>query len=1047
MEGNIEATLEAIEVAFDLDTTPVPVRITPGVFAELQVVEIDPLNPCSMPTPHVRYVVALSSGKTTARGTTVEIPAYAVPAAIESLEALDEIWKDKMEFPGPPYTDDQRGRPLRKAIAKLITELRAALRRVQPPSSAPAKDKPEPLIVRYSKRTGVTICGDTFPQREVLPTVLFSKKKPQFSNAMAERNKHEPPGARCTWFVRGTRGQFASRELVLDFGRRLAEATGVRVDVVHVDPQRGEYHASYPATKTSDAAPVKRKIVKTESPLATTPGVWTESPQTPVSAQEFSYESPISSGRAYAVVPTAWRMAAAPAHARHQETRFSGRIDERGFSRRRRAQMRRRRRSRSPPVYRRARRRCSNCSPRALTYPRSTACPDVGSADGVEILRGPDKGPTRVYTLHGLEASDEQVQMVQVIRASASQWAAIFYRASHQHESARELLRWNGREWVEPEIKDIRKAQPGVNLWEAQSRVNTWMETLDQFPAEYLRAHLRAGVLLSVLRRDLYPGSSIDDGVLWIRRAARDPVVAMAELEPLRFSDRTEMRPAFNEFTQVASEILGAMRGRLEGTPLAIAEDDLPPIPKAQEAAPAAKKPQVAPFPIVASAGEKPSTGRFRVTAEMGDLLRAVDYALDFAQNTNSTALLTVVDGKLFVAVQNPRAPSEGASRLDLEVRSSNGDEPASVVVPLIMFRAKLAEVSGEWILLELDESTGKLQIAHDGEPLSLATMKESFDNPLDNPFSKRRLWERSFAVLPQGALRLAFDSVFYAAKDVVELEKWRRLHGVYVDTTETGTRLVALDGHRMAIAKLSLELTRSGLFHHADIFGLMSLLSAGSPSNVLVWHVYTKGDDVIHRWTSMSHGISWTITVQAMRESFPDYKRLLPNPDEAKDVCTISPATLEKSIIDFAEGLDDNMLILKVGGSRLSLENPDGTKSAKIRPWTCAQATKRQRRMAINWNYVAEPLLIAKASGVQEITIALFEKLEPIVIRYDVGDIIVGEIVTIISPMKVPRRARKKRSQTVPAKRSDNRVGARGSAAYRRGLVPLRVRAGGLHG
>ncbi len=234
----------------------------------------------------------------------------------------------------------------------------------------------------------------------------------------------------------------------------------------------------------------------------------------------------------------------------------------------------------------------------------------------------------------------------------------------------------------------------------------------------------------------------------------------------------------------------------------------------------------------------------------------------------------------------------ETGVRASLQVDEVEGE--GKFVIDASTFIDIVKSLSNDVVVLEYDEDV--LHINSGKSSFSLSTM-----DPGEFPeFSFAET--DAFVEIDTSILDDMIDKVIYAAATD---EFMKNLNGVYWEFTETGLRLVASDGFRLALIDQDLESTLGMSF-------LISLKSMKELQNVIN---NTSEPSVKLRYDGKRFSVEAgdvQVTMRVVDADFPDYRRVLPIEYNTKIV-------LSKT--DALDALKRTMIIAKKGSDAVKIE------------------------------------------------------------------------------------------------------------------------------
>ena len=194
--------------------------------------------------------------------------------------------------------------------------------------------------------------------------------------------------------------------------------------------------------------------------------------------------------------------------------------------------------------------------------------------------------------------------------------------------------------------------------------------------------------------------------------------------------------------------------------------------------------------------------------------------------------------------------------------------KPGACAVDARKLKSALKGIKGGVVTLSLNEGNW-LSVESGGATMTLATLDAEKFPPIPGPEAD---WRR-FGFCASVLARLLDKTAFCASTD----EGRVNLNGVYLERAEAGVRMVATDGHRLAVAEAShpvelpapMIIRRSALKHLAE----MAKAAEGGDLEFAV----KLGED--GRCVSLvAHGAADTLTVRLIDKEFPDYRQVIPD-------------------------------------------------------------------------------------------------------------------------------------------------------------------------
>ncbi|MCD6449615.1 MAG: DNA polymerase III subunit beta [Thermotogaceae bacterium] len=241
-------------------------------------------------------------------------------------------------------------------------------------------------------------------------------------------------------------------------------------------------------------------------------------------------------------------------------------------------------------------------------------------------------------------------------------------------------------------------------------------------------------------------------------------------------------------------------------------------------------------------------------------------------------------------------------------VQADEVEGEGKFVVDASTFLDIVKNLPNDVVVLEYDEDV--LNISSGRSSFSLSTMDAS-------EFPEFSFAETdSFVEIDTSILEDMIDKVIYAAATD---EFMKNLNGVYWEFTDTGLRLVASDGFRLALIEQNLESTLGMSF-------LISLKSMKELQNVIS---NTSEPAVRLRYDGKRFSVEAgdvQVTMRVVDADFPDYRRVLPKEYNTKVVLSKTEAldALKRTMIIAKKGSDAVKLEASEDGVILTSRSPD---------------------------------------------------------------------------------------------------------------------------
>ncbi|MDG9666494.1 DNA polymerase III subunit beta [Hahella sp. CR1] len=258
-----------------------------------------------------------------------------------------------------------------------------------------------------------------------------------------------------------------------------------------------------------------------------------------------------------------------------------------------------------------------------------------------------------------------------------------------------------------------------------------------------------------------------------------------------------------------------------------------------------------------------------------------------------ANVLLDARDGKLVITGTNMEV------ELVAEISDVNIEHESRITVPAKKF-TDICRALPEGAAIGIELKDGRLNVRYGSSHFILSTLPaEHFPNVEEEPESVK-------VMLPQRELKRLIDATAFA---MAQQDVRYYLNGMLMELDEQGLRAVATDGHRLALANVSLQTgvseKRQPIVPRKGILELGRLLSDTDESCTLVF-----GDN--HVRASVGH---FTFTSKLIDGKFPDYQRVIPR---SGDKVMIADRVLLKGVLSRASILSHE----SIRGVRLQFED-----------------------------------------------------------------------------------------------------------------------------
>lgn len=202
------------------------------------------------------------------------------------------------------------------------------------------------------------------------------------------------------------------------------------------------------------------------------------------------------------------------------------------------------------------------------------------------------------------------------------------------------------------------------------------------------------------------------------------------------------------------------------------------------------------------------------------------------------------------------------------------------------------------------------------------------------------------------------------------------------------GEVMLATDGHRMHIAKLH-TCEKGGMTEVTLPAGAVKMVKVMADADGLVHLGYGGGN---FRCTDRGKA---SVQIRAVDSSFPDYKQVMPNPENQKTV-TLEKEALEKPLHQAATLVDNHYAGFKVkfnGGIDLETVNPErGTWAKTSIPILSKSYGDEEVEMGLNTRFVLDAI---KPIDSKEMDIRFESHARPITVTH-------GNFTALVMPMRV---------------------------------------------
>jgi DNA polymerase-3 subunit beta len=277
-----------------------------------------------------------------------------------------------------------------------------------------------------------------------------------------------------------------------------------------------------------------------------------------------------------------------------------------------------------------------------------------------------------------------------------------------------------------------------------------------------------------------------------------------------------------------------------------------------------------------------------KIEVSAAELRRAVAFVASVAETRNTIPIL----GQIKVEVKTDQIELT-ATDLDIEASIK---VPAEVSAPPLSFTVSprlLSHIVRYAETVKLSRVDNKIVIEADDVVASFREIMPAVDFPLF----------RGSEDPPEGPVQAIAEAVLekalrLAAVTISTEETRYYLNGVYLHHSDAagGLRVVSTDGHRMTIYDARVPWGLTGVIAQTKTVALLrSALVRGGNREVSVAPYYTKSNDGHANLVALRFICdNWTIKAKLIDGTFPDYRRVMPQPSD-KIAVVITDAALRR--------------------------------------------------------------------------------------------------------------------------------------------------------